>query len=81
MQSNTSENMEFQQEVFLNKTKTMGSLGRKTLILVVVLSLGIGFGGGFWFSNWQIEGSSPVLMEIVNRNLGHPKKVYFCFFF
>jgi len=77
MQLNTSENMEFQQKAYLNKMK---SYGRKTLIVFIILSLGVGFGGGFWFSNWQIEGSSPVLMEIVNRNLGQPKEVDFGLF-
>ena len=77
MQLNTSENMEFQQKASLNKMK---SYGRKTLIVFIILSLGVGFGGGFWFSNWQIEGSSPVLMEIVNRNLGQPKEVDFGLF-
>src|SRR3989338_2330667 len=77
MQLNTSENTEFQQKVSLNKMK---SFGRKTLLIVIVLSLGIGFGGGFWFSNWQIEDSNPVLMEIINRNLGQPKEVDFALF-
>ncbi len=58
----------------------MRSFGRKTLILIIILCLGIGFGGGFWFSNWQAEGSNPALMELVNRSLGQPKEVDFALF-
>ena len=77
MQLSTSENMEFQSKVFLNKMK---SSGRKTLIITIILSLGVGFGSGFWFSNFQINRSTPVLMELVNQSLGQPKEVDFALF-
>lgn len=58
----------------------MGLLGRKTLVIAIILSLGIGFGGGFWFSNLEASNPTPVLMELVNRNLGQPKEVDFALF-
>lgn len=58
----------------------MGLLGRKTLVIAIILSLGVGFGGGFWFSNLEASNPTPVLMELVNRNLGQPKEVDFALF-
>jgi carboxyl-terminal processing protease len=83
MQLNTSENTDSSLKVFPNSDNVqyrMSSTGRKILIFSVLVSLTIGFGSGFWFSNYKVGESLPVIRELVNKDLGKPEELDFSLF-
>lgn len=55
-------------------------LNRKTLIGAVVISLALGFGGGFWFTEFKNSESLPVIKNLINQNYGQPNDVDFSLF-
>lgn len=94
MQLNTSEKTEYPPKVsqaesqygfeepsnpFLRR-KMSNSKIRKFFVIAVILSLGLGFGGGIWFTKLESAGSLPIIREIVNQNAGQPKEVDFGLF-
>lgn len=79
MQSNISENTEYRQKASLNKS-AISSRGRKIIITAIIVSLGIGFGGGIWFANLQAVNYLPIIKELTHQNLGQPKEVDFGLF-
>lgn len=60
--------------------RAVSSWARKVIIISVVLSLAIGFGGGIWFSNLQAANSIPIIKELVNQSVDQPKDVDFALF-
>lgn len=77
MQLNFLENMDSQSKVF---PKTISSTGRKLLIISILLSLAIGFGGGFWFANNESVNDLPIVRELINKNAGQPTNLDFSLF-
>ncbi|MBI2065394.1 MAG: S41 family peptidase [Candidatus Yanofskybacteria bacterium] len=58
-----------------------GSAGRKLIVVAVILSLGAGFGGGFWFAKSQIaDPSIPIIQKLTNQSNGQPQEVNFALF-
>jgi len=58
----------------------MNSLSRKILVISVVLSLFIGFGGGVLLLKYTDTDSLPIVRELINRDFGQPKEVDFALF-
>ncbi|MDP3697141.1 MAG: S41 family peptidase [Candidatus Taylorbacteria bacterium] len=59
----------------------MNSTGRKILIIVIISSLGGGFGGGIWFSKYQYGiPLPPVIQKIINQSTGQPGDLDFSLF-
>lgn len=80
MQLNTSENMEQVLKASVPSSSIMNSSGRKLLIISVILSLSLGFGGGFLFSNYNAGRTLPVIQKLVNQDSGKPEEVDFALF-
>ncbi len=59
----------------------MESFNRKVLILTALVSLAIGFGGGFWFVSSQGEiPPTSLFQHVINREAGQPQDVDFGLF-
>jgi carboxyl-terminal processing protease len=65
----------------LNSNRGIRSSGRKALIIIVILSLSLGFGGGVLFIKHQQANSlPPTIQELINKELGQPSGVNFGLF-
>jgi carboxyl-terminal processing protease len=54
---------------------------RKILVITIILSLAVGFGGGFWFKGIKDKDrADEIIKEIINREDGAPKGVDFGLF-
>ena len=53
-------------------------MNKKYLIIAVILSLAVGFAGGFYFQQYQIP--LPIGRELINRDIGQPQGVDFGLF-
>ncbi|MEX2091014.1 MAG: S41 family peptidase [Candidatus Paceibacterota bacterium] len=62
-------------KIFFNKM----TFDRKTIIIVVIVSLVLGFWGGFWFQNGKGEGIA-VVKNLINREEGKPAEADFSLF-
>jgi len=58
----------------------MSPTGRKILIISVILSLVIGFGGGVFVVKYKVANSLPIVRELINRDLGKPEELDFALF-
>lgn len=59
----------------------MESIGRKILIASIIVSLAIGFGGGFLYAQKENNGAVTAALEnLVNQDLGKPNDVDFSLF-
>src|SRR3989344_731340 len=59
----------------------MSSIGRKLIVVAIVLSLGAGFSGGFWFArNESTNSTLPLLQKLTNTDEGQPQEVNFTLF-
>jgi len=59
----------------------MNFIKRKVLLTVIILSLVIGFSGGFWFSRYQTAKSLPVVKKLINQDRqGNLKDIDFALF-
>src|SRR3989344_7439675 len=80
MQLDTSENTEYQVKVSPPKL-TMVSNNRKLLVIALLISLGAGFSGGFWFAkNQTSDPSIPIIQKLINKDVGQPQEVNFGLF-
>ena len=79
MRLDISENMALLPKVSVSNMSS-NSKGRKILIIIVIFSLTVGFGGGFWFANYQATNSLPIIRELINKNLGQSSEVDFGLF-
>lgn len=59
----------------------MESIGRKILIASIIVSLAVGFGGGFLYAHKEGNGAVTAALEnLVNQDLGKPNDVDFSLF-
>ncbi len=58
----------------------MDSAYRKTLIVVIFISLLVGFGGGVWIFKYQETNSLPILKRLINQDEGRSQDVDFALF-
>ena len=80
MQLDTSENTEYQVKVSPPKL-TMVSNNRKLLVIALLISLGAGFSGGFWFAKNQTTNPPiPIFQKLINQNIGQPQEVNFALY-
>lgn len=79
MLPDTSENTGYPQNTSVPNS-FMSSKGRKVLIVLVVLSLAVGFGGGFYYSNYRAGNSLPTIKTLINQAAGKPEEVDFSLF-
>lgn len=54
--------------------------GKQILILSIIVSLALGFMGGFWFQNLGTANSLNVVKNLINKEQGEPENVDFSLF-
>lgn len=55
-------------------------INRITLISIVIISLALGFGGGFGFNKFQTASTAPLIQTLINQDSGKPVDVDFALF-
>ena len=58
----------------------MASINRKVLILIIIVSLAVGFGGGVLLTKSDDVSSSELFKKVINQDLGKPDNVNFGLF-
>ncbi len=58
----------------------MNSKTRKVLVSSILISLILGFGGGFWFGNYRVAGTLPVFKQLINKDVGKSEDLDFALF-
>ena len=54
--------------------------GKQVLILSIIISLALGFTGGFWFQNLGTASSLNIVKNLINKDSGQPENVDFSLF-